>query len=46
MVGTKLTHARGQVTFNVDELTTSYRKEEHWAQDRYVIIQLTCLEEI
>ena len=30
MQGTKPTHAKGQVTFNVNNLSTSYRKEVHW----------------
>jgi hypothetical protein len=35
------THAKGRVTFNVDKLNTSYRKEEQWIYDRNKIIQLT-----
>jgi len=34
MLGTKLKHARDTVTFNVNNASTSYRKEEHWI-DRY-----------
>ena len=30
MQGTKPKHAKGQVTFNVNSLSTSYRKEAHW----------------
>ena len=30
MQGTKPKHAKGQVTFNVNKLCTSYRKEAHW----------------
>ena len=30
MQGTKQTHAKGKVTFNENELSTCYRKEEHW----------------
>ena len=30
MQGTKPKHAKGQVTFNVNNLTTSYCKEAHW----------------
>ena len=30
MQGTKPKHAKGQVTFNVNNLSTSYRKDEHW----------------
>ena len=30
MQGTKPEHAKGQVTFNVNNLSTSYRKEAHW----------------
>ena len=26
----KTKHAKGQVTFNVNNLSTSYRKEAHW----------------
>ena len=26
----KAKHAKGQVTFNVNNLSTSYRKEAHW----------------
>ena len=34
MLGTKPKHARDIVTFNVNNGSTSYRKEEHWI-DRY-----------
>ena len=30
MQGAKPKHAKGQVTFNVNNLSTSYRKEAHW----------------
>ena len=30
MQGTKPKHAKGKVTFNVNNLSTSYRKEAHW----------------
>ena len=30
MQGTKPQHAKGQVTNNVNNLSTSYRKEAHW----------------
>jgi len=38
MQGTKPKHAKGQVTFNVNNLSTSYRKEAN------MIIQMTWLE--
>jgi hypothetical protein len=40
------THAKGRVTFNVDNLSTCYRKEEHWIYDRVKIIKLTLLDTI
>ena len=46
MLGTKLTHAKGRVTFNINELRTCYRKEEHLIYDRSKIIQITWLETI
>jgi len=44
MQGTKPKHEKGQVTFNVNKLCTSYRKEAHWIYDRHTIIQMTWLE--
>jgi hypothetical protein len=44
--GTKPTHAKRRVTFNVDKLSTYYRKEEHWIYDINKIIQLNWLETI
>ena len=46
MQGTKPTHAKGQVTFNVNELSSCYRKEEQWIYDKDMIIQMTWLEKI
>ena len=46
MLGTKPTHAKGRVTFNVNEFKTRYRKEENWIYDRGKIIQMTWLEKI
>ena len=46
MLGTKPTHVKGGVTFNVNKLSTYYRKEEHWIYDRDKIIQMTWLEEV
>ena len=45
MKGTKPKHANGQVTFNVNNLSTSYRKQEHWI-DNMKIIHMTWLEQI
>ena len=44
MQGTKPKHEKGQVTFNVNYLSTSYRKEAHWIYDRHMIVQMTWLE--
>ena len=30
MQGTKPKHGKGQVTFNINNLSTNYRREEHW----------------
>ena len=32
---TKPTHAKGLVTFNVNELSICYRKEGHWIQGKH-----------
>ena len=41
MQGTKPTHVKGWVTFNVNKLSTCYRKEKKWIYDRDNIIQMT-----
>ena len=46
MQGTKPTHAKGRVTFNVNELSSCYRKEEQWIYDKDMKIQVTWLEKI
>jgi hypothetical protein len=44
--GTKPTHAKGQVIFNVDKLSTCYRKEEQWIYNGHMMIQMTWLDKI
>ena len=46
MQGTKTNTCKGRVTFNVNKLSTCYRKEEHWIYDKNMIIQMTWLEQV